>query len=165
MSTSTGPGVARSKASVGILETKKDWTATIGTKRAVQHGSTKFKGLESDADGKYASVATEPTEDDDTFEKEVISRNSITPRANNCHFLGPRYIKPTAHNRLKLFKAWTKFLILYSPNSNPNPKKILGALIVWLKQISQMPQNVSLQLSAQDQKFWISMKKGFIGCL
>ena len=75
MSTSTvGPGVAKSKASVGILETKKDWTATIGTKRAVQHGSTKFKGLESDADGKYLSVATEPTETDDTFENEVISR-------------------------------------------------------------------------------------------
>jgi hypothetical protein len=75
MSTSTvGPGVAKSKASVGILETKKDWTATIGTKRAVAHGSTKFKGLESDADGKYLSVATEPTETDDTFENEVIPR-------------------------------------------------------------------------------------------
>ena len=75
MSTSTvGPGVAKSKASVGILETKKDWTATIVTKQAVQHGSTKFKGLESVADGKYASVATEPTEDDDTFENEVIPR-------------------------------------------------------------------------------------------
>ena len=74
MSTSTvGPGPARSKASVGILETKKDWTATITTKQAVKHGSTKFKGLESDADGKYLSVATEPTEDDDTFENEVIS--------------------------------------------------------------------------------------------
>ena len=86
MSTSTvGPGVARSNPSAGILETKKDWTATIGTKRAVQHGSTKFKGLESDADGRYASVVTEPTEDDDSFENEVISifyKEFITPRAN-----------------------------------------------------------------------------------
>ena len=75
MSTSTGPGVARSKASEGILETKKDWTATIGTKQAVLHGKTKFQGLESDADGKYIkSVVTESTEDDDSFENEVIPR-------------------------------------------------------------------------------------------
>ena len=74
MSTSTvGPGVARSNPSAGILETKKDWTATIKTKQAVKHGSKKFKGLESDADGRYASVVTEPTEDDDSFENEVIS--------------------------------------------------------------------------------------------
>ena len=86
MSTSTvGPGVARSNPSAGILETKKDWTATIKTKQAVKHGSKKFKGLESDADGRYASVVTEPTEDDDSFENEVISmfyKEFITPRAN-----------------------------------------------------------------------------------
>ena len=35
-------------------------------------------------------------------------------------------------------------------------------LIVWLK-IPQMPQNLSAHLSAQAQKIWISMKKGFIG--
>ena len=35
-------------------------------------------------------------------------------------------------------------------------------LIVWPK-IPQMPQNLPAYLSAQAQKFWISMKKGFIG--
>ena len=81
MSTSTGPGPARSNPSVGILETKKDWTKTIGTKQAVLHSKTKFKGLESEADGKYASVATEPTEDDDSFENEV--KGAIHKRRRN----------------------------------------------------------------------------------
>jgi hypothetical protein len=35
-------------------------------------------------------------------------------------------------------------------------------LIVWPK-IPQMPQNLSAQFVPQVQKFWISMKKGFIG--
>ena len=35
-------------------------------------------------------------------------------------------------------------------------------LIVWLK-IPQMPQNLSAQFVCASQKFWISMKKGFIG--
>ena len=35
-------------------------------------------------------------------------------------------------------------------------------LIVWPK-IPQMPQNLSAQLSAQAQKFWISMKKASLG--
>ena len=42
-------------------------------------------------------------------------------------------------------------------NSNPNPNKMGADSLA--EKIPQIPQN----LSAQAQKFWISMKKSFIG--
>ena len=69
--------VKKSRGSVGYSkQTTKDWTKTIGTKRAVKHGSQKFHGMEGDA--KYTSLSVQ-SEDltDDSFENEVCC-NAIT---------------------------------------------------------------------------------------